>query len=44
MKRLNLDVGDRKGGTGHMTIGVHGVHWESKAVTKIAENRGQCQS
>jgi hypothetical protein len=25
MEQLNLDVGDKKRGIGHMTVGVHGV-------------------
>jgi hypothetical protein len=38
MERLNLDAGDKKRGTGHMTVGVHGVQWVLKAAVKTAEN------
>jgi hypothetical protein len=42
MERLNLDAVDKKRGTGHMTVGVHGVQWVPKAAAKTAETSGRC--
>jgi hypothetical protein len=42
MEQLNLDVGDKKRGIGHMIVGVHGVWWVPKAAVKTTETSGRC--
>jgi hypothetical protein len=39
---VKLYAGDEKQATGHMTIGVDGVHWVLKAAAKTAENSVRC--
>jgi hypothetical protein len=42
MERVKVDAGDKRRGTGHMTVGVHGVHRVPKAAAKTAETSVPC--